>query len=76
MSPSVPLTSYLGVEEHASFSPDGSQVPFSWDGKNQDNHDVYWGILYHQGVEKTLPKDVADRKKARAAARADEGGSE
>ena len=28
----VPLTSYPGLEEHPSLSPDGSQVAFSWNG--------------------------------------------
>ena len=37
----VPLTSYPGVERNASFSPDGNQVAFSWDGEKQDNFDIY-----------------------------------
>jgi Tol biopolymer transport system component len=28
----IPLTSYPGLEEHPSLSPDGSQVAFSWKG--------------------------------------------
>ena len=36
-----PLTSYPGIEVHASFSPDGSQVAFSWNGEREDNFDVY-----------------------------------
>jgi serine/threonine protein kinase len=37
----VPLTSYPGYERHASFSPDGRQVTFSWNGEKQDNYDIY-----------------------------------
>ena len=37
----VPLTSYAGSERRPSFSPDGNQVAFSWDGENQDNRDIY-----------------------------------
>ena len=37
----VPLTSYTGCEAEPTFSPDGSHVAFTWDGENQDNHDIY-----------------------------------
>lgn len=37
----VPLTSYPGYEKHPSFSPDGRQVTFSWNGEKQDNYDIY-----------------------------------
>ena len=37
----VPLTSYTGFEAEPTLSPDGSQVAFTWDGENQDNHDIY-----------------------------------
>ena len=38
---SVPLTSDPGSERHPSFSPDGNQVAFAWDGENRDNTDIY-----------------------------------
>ena len=41
----VPLTSYQGREEDPSFSPDGSQVVFSWDGEKQDNVDLYVKVV-------------------------------
>jgi Tol biopolymer transport system component/DNA-binding winged helix-turn-helix (wHTH) protein len=41
----VPLTSYLGVEAQPSFSPDGSQVAFSWNGEKQDNFDIYVKLI-------------------------------
>jgi len=37
----VPLTSYPGAELSPSFSPDASQVAFSWNGMEQDNFDIY-----------------------------------
>ena len=37
----VPFTSYTGCEAEPTFSPDGSHVAFTWDGENQDNHDIY-----------------------------------
>ncbi len=37
----VPLTGYPGSEFSSSFSPDGNQVAFCWDGENQDNLDIY-----------------------------------
>jgi serine/threonine protein kinase len=37
----VPLTSYPGNESLPSFSPDGTQVAFAWDGEKQDNWDIY-----------------------------------
>lgn len=37
----VPLTTYEGNESSPSFSPDGDQVAFQWDGERQDNLDIY-----------------------------------
>jgi serine/threonine protein kinase len=41
----VPLTSYPGEESSPSFSPDGNQVAFSWNGEKQDNYDVYVKLI-------------------------------
>jgi serine/threonine protein kinase len=38
---SVPLTSYPGNESWPSFSPDGTQVAFAWDGEKQDHWHIY-----------------------------------
>jgi Tol biopolymer transport system component/DNA-binding winged helix-turn-helix (wHTH) protein len=38
---SVPFTSYTGREAEPTFSPDGAQVAFTWDGESQDNYDIY-----------------------------------
>jgi Tol biopolymer transport system component/predicted Ser/Thr protein kinase len=37
----VPLTSYPGRESEPTFSPDGSQVAFSWDGGGRDSRNIY-----------------------------------
>ena len=37
----VPLTTYPGSEAAPSFSPDGTQLAFFWNGENQDNFDIY-----------------------------------
>jgi serine/threonine protein kinase len=36
-----PITSYPGQANSPSFSPDASQMAFSWNGKKQDNADIY-----------------------------------
>ena len=41
MLPPVPITTYAGSESSPSFSPDGSQFAFVWDGERQDNRDIY-----------------------------------
>jgi eukaryotic-like serine/threonine-protein kinase len=37
----VPVTAFRGNEANPSFSPDGSQIAFSWDGQAGDNSDIY-----------------------------------
>ncbi|WP_321471584.1 protein kinase [uncultured Paludibaculum sp.] len=37
----TPLTSYPGSEVNPSFSPDGNQFAFSWDGDHEENRDIY-----------------------------------
>jgi serine/threonine protein kinase len=37
----VPLTTYVGSQDWPSFSPDGNEVAFSWDGEQEDNFDIY-----------------------------------
>jgi len=41
----VPLTSYPGEERQPTFSPDGNQVAFSWNGEKQDNFDIYVKLI-------------------------------
>src|SRR5262249_36554404 len=41
----IPFTTYPGAEEGATFSPDGSQVAFCWNGEKQDNYDIYLKLV-------------------------------
>jgi len=41
----LPLTSYAGLEDEPSFSPDGNQVAFSWNGEKEDNTDIYVKVV-------------------------------
>jgi serine/threonine protein kinase len=37
----VSVTTYPGPQLDGSFSPDGTQVAFSWDGEKSDNYDIH-----------------------------------
>jgi serine/threonine protein kinase len=37
----VPVTSTPGFEQYPTFSPDGDQIAFAWDGEKGDNWDIY-----------------------------------
>ena len=37
----TPLTTFLGSERYPSFSPDGSQVAFAWDGEAQKTFHIF-----------------------------------
>jgi Tol biopolymer transport system component len=41
----VPLTALTGLEEASTFSPDGEQVAFVWNGEKQDNTDIYLKLV-------------------------------
>jgi Tol biopolymer transport system component/DNA-binding winged helix-turn-helix (wHTH) protein len=41
----IPLTTYVGSEFQPSFSPDGNQVAFTWNGEKQENLDVYVKLI-------------------------------
>jgi Tol biopolymer transport system component/predicted Ser/Thr protein kinase len=55
----IPLTTYPGDERFPSFSPDGNQVAFCWNGEKQDNFDIY---VKQSGEERPsrLTSDPAD----------------
>jgi eukaryotic-like serine/threonine-protein kinase len=37
----VTVTSMKGLEFHPTFSPDGEQIAFAWNGENENNWDIY-----------------------------------
>ena len=55
----VPLTSYQGSEIYPSFSPDGRQVAFTWNGPNRDNWDIYVKLIGETGALR-VTSDPAD----------------
>ncbi len=56
----VTLTTYAGYESSPSFSPDGNQVAFSWNGEKQDNFDIYVKPVASGGRPLRLTTDPAD----------------
>ena len=53
----VPLTTYLGFQSNPSFSPDGNQVAFAWNGDKQDNFDIYVKLIGTSGPPLRLTTD-------------------
>ena len=41
----VPLTATPGSEVQPTFSPDGNEVAFAWDGEKRDNFDIYRKLI-------------------------------
>lgn len=56
-SRAVPVTALPGVVRWPSFSPDGNQIAFQWNGEKQDNPDVY--VQQIGGPRLQLTKDPA-----------------
>jgi eukaryotic-like serine/threonine-protein kinase len=54
----IPLTTYQGREQHPSFAPDGNSVSFSWNGKEEDNWDIYVKLI-GEGSPHRLTTDPA-----------------
>jgi serine/threonine protein kinase len=56
------LTSSPGIEASPSFSPDGTQVAFSWDGEKGDNENIYVLIVGSDSphpITKNAARDVS-----------------
>ena len=47
----VPLTTYPGHQSFPSFSPDGNQIAFAWEGSEQDKTNIYVKLI---GTENLL----------------------
>src|SRR5262249_27351406 len=41
----IPLTSFPGDETHPTFSPDGNQLAYTWNGEKGDNFDIYVQLI-------------------------------
>ncbi len=57
----VPLTSLPGNERHPSFSPDGGQIAFAWDGEKRDNEDIYVKVIGTEVPLRLTTNPAADR---------------
>ena len=55
----VPLTSLRGWELNPTFSPDGSQIAFAWDGEKGGNADIYLKMIGSSEVRR-LTTDPAE----------------
>ena len=54
----VALTTLAGSEYGPTFSPDGRQVAFAWDGEQQDNSDIYVKLVGSSEIRR-LTSDAA-----------------
>jgi Tol biopolymer transport system component len=54
----TPLTSSPGYETQPSFSPDGNEVAFAWNGEKEDNWDIYRKLI-GSGEPLRLTRDPA-----------------
>jgi Tol biopolymer transport system component len=41
----APLTTYPGIAVQPTFSPDGNEVAFCWNGERQDHYDIYRKLI-------------------------------
>ena len=56
----VPLTVLPGHERWPTFSPDGDQVAFEWDGENSDNADIYIKMVGSSEVRRLTSDPAGD----------------
>jgi serine/threonine protein kinase/Tol biopolymer transport system component len=56
----VSVTSYPGSEVHPSFSPDGKQIAFSWNGEKGDNTDIYVKLVGEANALRLTTDPAAD----------------
>ncbi len=56
----VPITAFRGNEMQPSFSPDGNQIAFVWDGEKEDNSDIYVKQLGNESPRRLTTNPAAD----------------
>ena len=74
----MPLTTLTGSEFDPTFSPDGEQVAFSWNGTRQDNWDIYVTLVGSSDVRRLTsdPAEDAGRRGRPTAGRSRSCGNE
>jgi Tol biopolymer transport system component/DNA-binding winged helix-turn-helix (wHTH) protein len=60
----LPLTSFQGRETQVSFSPDGKQIAFVWNGPQGDNPDIYVKLIGSETPLRLTTSATADTKPA------------
>jgi serine/threonine protein kinase/Tol biopolymer transport system component len=58
----VPLTALEGPRWHPTFSPDGEQVAFEWNGARHDNSDIYVTLVGSSDIRRLTTDPAADSK--------------
>jgi serine/threonine protein kinase len=56
----VSLSSTHGSERHPTFSPDGSQIAFAWDGEKGDNWDIYLKMIGSSEIRRLTTDPAVD----------------
>jgi Tol biopolymer transport system component len=56
----VPLTSMHGSQVHPTFSPDGAQIAFVWDGEKGDNWDIYLKMIGSSEIHRLTTDPATD----------------
>jgi Tol biopolymer transport system component len=56
----IPFTTFPGREQQPTFSPDGNQIAFSWNGEKGDNFDIYVKLVNSEGTPLRLTSNPAE----------------
>ena len=56
----TPFTAFTGREQQPSFSPDGKQIAFSWNGEKGNNFDIYVKLVNSETRPLRLTSDPAE----------------
>jgi serine/threonine protein kinase len=56
----IPFTTFTGREQQPTFSPDGNQIAFSWNGEKGNNFDIYIKLVNSESPPLQLTSNPAD----------------